>query len=179
MTMDAPPVDPEPEPEAEPQAQPDAPRLTISARAGRDLEPWLHKHLDACLDVLAEEAAVPSVSVALVGDKVMGELHARFHGDPAPTDVLTFELDHDADGRCTGGEVVVCVPQARRSGRERGVDVGREALLYALHGVLHLMGYDDQNRADFDHMHAKEDAVLAAIGVGATFKPAGDSSEAA
>jgi ssRNA-specific RNase YbeY (16S rRNA maturation enzyme) len=42
-------------------------------------------------------------------------------------------------------------------------------LLYTLHGVLHCIGFDDHEEADFEAMHGAEDAVLAAIGVGPVF----------
>ena len=48
-----------------------------------------------------------------------------------------------------------------------------EVLLYALHGVLHLCGYDDRTDRDFAAMHRREDEILERLGVGAIFR-AGD-----
>ena len=45
----------------------------------------------------------------------------------------------------------------------------KEALLYAVHGLLHLCGFDDRTARDFDVMHQREDEILCAIGVGAVF----------
>ncbi|MEM6314041.1 MAG: rRNA maturation RNase YbeY [Planctomycetota bacterium] len=145
--------------------------LTVTARTGRAHTEHVREHLRRCLALLGDtgESALTDLSVALVDDDAMSQLHARFSGDPTPTDVLTFELDHDADDRCTGGEVVVCVPQAERTAAERGTDVADELLLYALHGTLHLCGFDDQTPADFDRMHQREDELLTAIGVGPVF----------
>ena len=109
------------------------------------------------------------LSLALVGDAKMSALHEQFMGIAGPTDVLTFPLDEDARGRVTAGEVVVCVPEARRRAKTEGTDLRREALLYALHGMLHLCGYDDRTPADFARMHRAEDRILAQIGVGAVF----------
>jgi hypothetical protein len=45
-------------------------------------------------------------------------------------------------------------------------------LLYAIHGVLHLAGYDDRTRRGFVRMHQREDRILKRIGVGPVFNPA-------
>jgi probable rRNA maturation factor len=111
------------------------------------------------------------MSLVIVNDARMSDLHEQFLGIAGPTDVLTFEVDHDPRGRVTSGEVVVCLGEARRQARERKASVERELLLYALHGLLHLSGFDDRTRADFTKMHQKEDQVLRAIGVGAVFSP--------
>jgi probable rRNA maturation factor len=105
----------------------------------------------------------------LVGDKTMSELHERFMNIPGPTDVLTFPLEHDARGRCVAGEVVVCVPEARRHAKERRTSVRDEVLLYAIHGMLHLSGFDDRTPSDYRTMHRTEDRILTQLGVGAVF----------
>ena len=109
------------------------------------------------------------MSVALVGDRRMGVLHERFMGIAGPTDVLTFELEHDARGRVVAGEVVVCVPYAVREAARRGVEARKEVLLYALHGMLHLCGFDDRTDRDFAIMHRREDEILKRLGVGIVF----------
>ena len=153
----------------------DRTELTVTARAGRELADDVEGDLRRCLDALADdgEPLPAEIGLVLVGDKLMTDLHARYSGEASPTDVLTFEVGHDDAGRCVAGEVVVCVPQAKRTCRGRGTPVRHELLLYALHGVLHLCGYDDRERGDFDAMHAKEDDVLTRVGVGPVFS-AGD-----
>ena len=142
--------------------------LEISAAVGKDLVPFLRKHLRAAHAEL--RPALVELSLALVGDKAMADLHQQFMGIAGPTDVLTFPLDEDARGRVTAGEVVVCIPEARRRAKAEGTELRHEALLYALHGMLHLCGYDDLTPADFKRMHRTEDRILAAIGVGAVFE---------
>jgi probable rRNA maturation factor len=112
---------------------------------------------------------VDELSLALVGDKTMSELHERFMNITGPTDVLTFPLEHDARGRCVAGEVVVCVSEAGRRAKEHGVLVKNEVLLYAIHGMLHLSGFDDRTPADYRKMHRTEDRILSELGVGAIF----------
>lgn len=119
------------------------------------------------------------LSVALVGDARMAGLHEQFMGIPGPTDVLTFPLDADARGRALSGEIVVCVPEARRQAKERKVPVERELLLYSLHGLLHLCGYDDRTDRAFRIMHRTEDEILTRLGVGPVFEPAGGGASRA
>ena len=70
-------------------------------------------------------------------------------------------------------DVYVCSDEAAREAIERSIPVERELLLYTLHAMLHAVGFDDRDDADFARMHATEDEILDAIGVGATFNPGG------
>jgi probable rRNA maturation factor len=141
--------------------------LSISARIGRSFVPALQKQLHAAHQAM--KSPLLDLSVALVGDKVMSDLHLRFMSIPGPTDVLTFPLDVDAKCRVTSGEIVICVPEARRRAKLYHSTPGKELLLYAVHGMLHLDGWDDQTPTDFEAMHREEDKILRRIGVGAVY----------
>jgi probable rRNA maturation factor len=104
-----------------------------------------------------------------VNDGEMSRLHEAYLGIPRPTDVLTFELDHDKRGRVLSGEVIVCLPEAKRQARQRGSFVENELVLYALHGMLHLSGFDDRTVAGYQAMHRKEDQILTRLGIGPVF----------
>ena len=153
-----------------------APFVDITAATGKRHVTYLRRHLRAAHAILRPPLA--ELSVALVGDARMSALHEQFLGIPGPTDVLTFPLDHDARGRVTAGEVVVCVPEAVRRARETGVPVERELLLYALHGLLHLCGYDDRTEPGYRRMHRREDMILTQLGVGPVFDAAAPRSAA-
>jgi probable rRNA maturation factor len=101
------------------------------------------------------------LSVVLVDDATLAELHERFLGDPAPTDVLAFDLGDDGG---PAGEVVVSVDRARDLAAERGVGLDRELALYLVHGALHLCGHDDHDEAERAAMRRAEAAVLAGLG---------------
>ena len=143
--------------------------IEITGRTGLAHAAYLKRHLMRAQAIL--RPALREFSLALVGDRHMAELHEAFMDVPGSTDVLTFELDHDARGRVTAGEVVVCVPYALREARRRKVPARNELLLYALHGMLHLCGYDDRTDRDFATMHLREDEILNQLGVGAVFAP--------
>jgi probable rRNA maturation factor len=143
--------------------------LTITPDVAKRYVPFVRRHLRAAHAILRPH--LRELSVALVGDRRMARLHERFMGLPGPTDVLTFPLEQDGRGRVTAGDVVVCVPEARRQAKAHGVSVERELLLYALHGMLHLCGYDDRTDAAFAAMHRTEDRILSQLGVGPVFAP--------
>ena len=109
------------------------------------------------------------ISIVLIGDTKMAALHESFLNVPGTTDVLTFETDHTPKGRITAGEIVICPSYAKREARRRKLDVNHEILLYAVHGVLHLSGYDDRTEAEHKRMHKEEDRILTAIGIGEVF----------
>jgi probable rRNA maturation factor len=107
----------------------------------------------------------------------MAVAHERYSGIPGTTDVLTFDLRDEAAGPLDT-DILICLDEAIRCGAERGHAANRELLLYVVHGILHCLGHDDHDDAGYARMHAREDEVLEAIGVGRTFaaSPTSDSS---
>jgi probable rRNA maturation factor len=142
--------------------------LTITAADGKSFVPFIRTNVLAAHAMISP--ALAELSLALVGDERMERLHQQFMNLSGPTDVLTFPLEHDRRGAVTAGEIVVCVPEARRRAAEHAVSTRHELLLYALHGVLHLCGFDDRTDRGFRQMHRKEDEILTAIGVGPVFR---------
>lgn len=102
------------------------------------------------------------LSVVFVSDARLARLHAQHLGDPARTDVITFDLEDDLGG--PGGEIYASAPCARRTARARRVSARRELCLYVVHGVLHLCGHDDHLRADRERMRTAEARVMRALG---------------
>jgi len=110
------------------------------------------------------------ISVALLNDAAMAQLNRDFLGHNGPTDVLSFDLRDAKDGQTAiDGEIVMSVETAVKQARKRGHTVEAELALYAVHGTLHLLGYDDRRKADAVRMHAAEDEVLSSIGFGAVY----------
>ena len=139
----------------------------VTGTAGRQYLAYLRKWLPKAAEHV--RLAPAEVSVALVGDQTMSRLHEEYMDIPGTTDVLTFEIDYGAGGRVSEGEVVICVPEARRQAEAHSHTVQQELLLYGLHGLLHLSGYDDRNVADHRRMHRKEDEILQRLGIGKIF----------
>jgi probable rRNA maturation factor len=146
----------------------------LTATTGRQHLPFLRRQLPAALAML--HCPLRELSVALVGDVRMSRLHRQFMGIDGPTDVLTFPLDTDPRGRPAAGEIVICVPVARRESTRHGTKLAHELLLYAVHGLLHLCGYDDRTKSGFEKMHRLEDDILTHLGVGITFARSADGA---
>jgi probable rRNA maturation factor len=141
---------------------------------------WLEAKLSAICDQLGLRDA--ELSVVVTDDHGMAALNEQFTGDRHTTDVLSFDLAEppppggaaDEAAAREGatpieGELYLCLDEARRQAGERGHEVDRELLLYATHGLLHLLGYDDHEPDQHARMHQREDELLTAIGVGAVF----------
>ncbi len=126
---------------------------------------WLQRRLAAAL----AETGRPwrRVSVMVAGDERMRALNRAHRDRDATTDVLAFESS--AAGEPLEADVVVGAGEAARQAAARQHRIEQELLLYALHGVLHCAGWDDQTPQGFEAMHTEEDRILAAIGVGPTF----------
>lgn len=82
------------------------------------------------------------VSVALVSDRTVRRLNREYAGIDAATDVLSFPAGGPAIGVPLLGDVVIAAGVARRQARAAGHPVSHEVRLLALHGLLHLLGYD-------------------------------------
>ena len=142
--------------------------LSINDRTG-ELSQDERVLLEDALVRLLQEIASPChrCVVEVVDDERMSLLHQRWMGDPTPTDVLTFPMS--APGAPIDVDIAVCLPEARRRSLELGHDPLRELLLYALHGILHVIGHDDHDDDDYARMHAEEDRLLERIGLGRVF----------
>lgn len=157
--------------------EPDSPRHGIGAR---DVKFLLDDELDDPPDaarlagmlsrVVGELGAERcELRVVVVGDQRMTELHERFAGVRRTTDVLTFDMGAGAGDGGVDGEIYVCWCEARRAAAGFAHSAEDELLLYAVHGLLHLMGHDDGDETSHRIMHEREDELLSAIGLGATY----------
>ena len=119
------------------------------------------------------------LSVLLVDEPAMTELHMRYMGEPGPTDVLAFPMDEirppqpggtHADHNSTEppeipgllGDVVICPQVAAKQAHQAGHSVGAEISLLCTHGILHLLGYDHAEPEEHATMFGLQDRLLAA-----------------
>lgn len=79
------------------------------------------------------------VTLVLAGDRLLRRLNARYRGKDKPTDVLSFE-----GGGVGLGDIVVSVETAKRNARSQGRTLAEELDTLALHGFLHILGYDHE-----------------------------------
>ncbi len=112
----------------------------------------LQRQLSASLAFLPRRlpAHLTQVQIVLVDRATIAQVHDDFLGDPTETDVITFSY----------GEIVVCPSVAREQSPRHGLDVEQEVLLYALHGMLHLVGYEDTTPEEARQMERAQMRLL-------------------
>jgi probable rRNA maturation factor len=105
-----------------------------------------------------------TISLAVVDDATIHALNRQFLNHDWPTDVLSFVLD-SREGHLDG-EVVFSADTAAAAALAEGEwTPAEEQLLYVIHGVLHLIGFDDKTEDDREHMRAAERHYLRQCGV--------------
>jgi probable rRNA maturation factor len=129
----------------------------------------LKRSLVRMLDTMVEEPGL-EISLALVGEQEMKELNHRYLKKDESTDVLAFpqmspgELAERA-GRSIDsvellGDIVICTPVAALQAAQMGESLYDEIELLAAHGLLHLLGYEDETVSGADVMDAAETKLL-------------------
>jgi probable rRNA maturation factor len=101
-----------------------------------------------------------SFAVRFVADAEIGRLHEAFMGDPSPTDIITFPYDPE-DGE-QGGDIVISVETADRNAAEDGWATEQELRFLVLHGLLHVLGWDDATDADRSAMLTRQRELMGA-----------------
>jgi probable rRNA maturation factor len=90
------------------------------------------------------------VEITLLGEAAIAKVHGEFLEDPTPTDVITFEH----------GEILIGVPIAAANAKKFRHPADHEVALCAIHGLLHLLGYDDLTEKERVVMHARQEEIL-------------------
>lgn len=115
----------------------------------------------------AAENVCGSVSVLLGDDAAVAELNARFRGKSGPTNVLSFPAPARPEaGDGFWGDIALAAETVAAEAEFHGKRFENHAAHLAVHGFLHLLGYDHMTEADAAAMEARERAVLAQLGIG-------------
>ena len=150
-------------------------RLTVSVTDDRG-RPVRAGALGRWLARVAPARARGAVAIALVSDGVMRRLNGEYHRVDRPTDVLSFPFQNipgkfskaDALRNLPGmfyplGDIAIALGVARRQAREQGHSLQTELRIPALHGLLHLLGYDHE--ADQGQMKRAEERLRRRAGL--------------
>jgi rRNA maturation RNase YbeY len=103
------------------------------------------------------------VSVLVTDDAAMRSLNHRFRAIDEPTDVLTFPAPPTAQGQC--GDIAVSADFARRQAALRGVPIEEEIAMLAIHGGLHLAGFEDETEDGRADMVRRMNEIASACGI--------------
>jgi len=120
-----------------------------------------------------EGVAKASLSVVFVTRQRITALNKKFLHRDYTTDVLAFDLRDDITVKCRPkrkstlitGDIIISTDAALKNTQIFGTALAQELALYVIHGILHLLGFDDHKPGDIKKMRKKEKELLAYLGV--------------
>ena len=128
---------------------------------------WVPIIKTAVSTTLTLENANPTSQLTLVltDNDQLHQLNAQFRGKDAPTDILSFPAEPMVGMENYLGDIVVSVAYAEKHAQAEGHTLLAELQLLAVHGTLHLLGYDDIDPIEKKEMWAVQTAVLNKLGL--------------
>jgi probable rRNA maturation factor len=133
------------------------------ARTGLPAKSTIRRWAQAALQGLPRRRA--ALGVRLVGTAESTSLNTRFRHQRHPTNVLSFPFEAPPGVRSENlGDLVICAPVVRREALRQNKPVRAHWAHMVVHGILHLRGYDHQNRQDATVMEKLETRILRELG---------------
>ncbi|MCK4882238.1 MAG: rRNA maturation RNase YbeY [Candidatus Omnitrophica bacterium] len=121
-----------------------------------------------------EGVGLASLSIVFVSRQRIKALNKKFLGRDYTTDVLAFDftegngtLRRAPAGRAIKqitGDIIISTDAALKNARVFGTGLSEELALYVIHGILHLLGFDDHKKPDVEKMRRKEQQLLVFLG---------------
>lgn len=138
---------------------PSSPRVSVIDDSG--IQAPLELLETAVAAALLRHNLAGEVCVLLCENQHIQTLNRQFRAKDEPTDVLTFPSGEDDPL----GDIAIAVPYARVQATVRGVKLDQELAYLAIHGALHLCGWDDESDEDRDAMLREMNEVAASVGI--------------
>ena len=104
-----------------------------------------------------ENREIHNLVYVFCGDDRLLQLNKQFLNHDSYTDILTFPYQEENG---IHADIFISVPRVRENAKNLGIDEDEELRRVMIHGVLHLLGYNDGNSAEKERMRAMEDAKL-------------------
>ena len=98
------------------------------------------------------------LTIVFVSDPTIKKLNQKFLKHRTATDVLTF--DYSKNKKDFAGEIIISADTTHRQAKTYQVSFRQEIILYVIHGILHLLGFDDHRPADIRRMRKKETELM-------------------
>ncbi|RAL25861.1 rRNA maturation RNase YbeY [Thermoflavimicrobium daqui] len=132
---------------------------------------WIRVVLEQAARV--EELPPIDVSIMIVDNATIQHINKEHRQVDRPTDVLSFPLwEPDEEWIITDeeetvplGDIVISLPKAKEQAKEYGHSLAREISFLAVHGFLHLLGYDHETKEQEEEMFARQEEVLSGVGL--------------
>ena len=129
----------------------------------KDVEMVLKKAIEI------EKLGVVNFNVIIVGNEYIHKLNKEYRGIDRPTDVISFALEDTDDIKYDDfrllGDIYISIDKAESQAEEYGHSLKREICFLAVHGLLHLLGYDHMEKKDEEVMFAKQEVILNEAGI--------------
>ena len=144
--------------------------LEVFNETNEDLSKELNE-LQELLEKTCKDEGLESgeFNVIIVGNEKIKELNREYRNIDKVTDVISFALEDDdtfkLDGYRVLGDIYICIDRAREQALEYGHSFKRELSFLAIHGLLHLLGYDHMDKEEEEVMFSKQEEVLKRYGI--------------
>ncbi|MBN2453587.1 MAG: rRNA maturation RNase YbeY [Candidatus Omnitrophica bacterium] len=113
---------------------------------------------------LIKREGAAELEIIFLDDNGIRKLNRRYKHRDRPTDVLSFRIDRGEFGRKDFlGVIAISADTARRNAEAFGTGFPEEVVLYVIHGILHLFGYDDRTPGKRARMSNKQEEILRKI----------------
>lgn len=121
------------------------------------------------LAIIKEKVGTVSFNVIIVDNVYIHKLNLEYRGIDRPTDVITFALEDDQDVTYEDfrllGDIYISIDKAKSQAVEYGHNLRREICFLAVHGFLHLLGYDHMIKEEEKIMFARQEEILNEAGI--------------
>lgn len=109
------------------------------------------------------------VNIVIVNNKRISELNKKYLGKEEPTDVLAFSMKEGKNDFVIKdeilGDVAVSAEMAYKRSKTLNIGLHKELILYIIHGILHLLGYEDYSGSSRKEMKMKEKELLSQLDI--------------
>jgi probable rRNA maturation factor len=121
-----------------------------------------------------EEIAAAELSVTFVTNSMIQDINNEYRGKNEPTDVISFAMEEMGDGEVeiVGelaprilGDIIISLDRTKEQAADYGHSFERELGFLAVHGFLHLLGYDHMNKEDEKKMFSRQEEILSSLGI--------------
>lgn len=131
---------------------------------------WIRASLEEA--AVMEELPPAEVSVTIVDNETIRQLNRDYRQVDLPTDVLSFPqwepgetMESAGDAPVPLGDIIISFPRAREQAEAYGHSLEREIGFLAVHGFLHLLGYDHETEEEERRMFARQEEILGRVGL--------------
>lgn len=134
---------------------------TVQDTTGRSIS--LVRHIEKVLILSAKKLKLKNIEidVTIVCDKTMKSLNRKYRGKNKPTDVLSFsQADMFVDGRKILGDIIIAKETTKKQAKTAGKTIHAEFAMLAVHGLLHLLGYDHEKKKEEVVMFGLQNKIL-------------------